>query len=481
MRFLLRGLSGLALFAAALALVALGGWRLSESLRDAPSGPMRAAEERSVVAPTAVLERRNVRPAIEAYGAIRSWRTLDLRAPVGGRVTEIADRFRDGARVAKDALLLRIDPADYESAVANAEAALAEAEADRAEAREGLVAAEIELDAARTQRDLRSATLERQRGLEERGVASTTAVDEAELARAAAEQAVAQRRQAVVTARLRIERAELAVERAELALAEARRDLADTEMVAPFGGVLADVSAILGDLVAVNESVGRLIDPEALEVSFRVDTAEFARLRGPGGTLRPLPVRVELPLGDGETYVAQATLDRAGAVAGAGRTGREIFARIEADHDTLLRPDDFVTVRLREPELEGVAAIPAAAATEDGRILILTDEGRLEEARVAILRRERDRLIVGDAPFGATYVTERSPQLGPGLKATPRGAANAPETVALGPGRREKLLAYVRSAPQMGEARRAELLEILARPEPPKEIVERLEARMARG
>ena len=480
MRFLLRGLSGLALFAAALALVALGGWRLSESLRDAGSGPQRPAKERSVVVPTATLERRSVRPEIEAYGAVRSWRTLDLRAPVGGRVTEIAERFRDGARVSEGVRLLRIDPADYESAVARARAALAEAEADAAEAREGKVSAEIELDAARTQRDLRAATLERQRGLAERGVAASAAVDEAELALAAAEQAVAQRRQAVVTARLRIDRAELAVERAELALAEARRELADTELVAPFGGVLAEVSVILGDLVAVNESVGRLIDPEALEASFRVDTAEFARLRGPGGTLRPLPVRIELPLG-GERFIAHGTLDRAGAVAGEGRTGREIFARIEADRDTLLRPDDFVTVRLREPELEGVAAIPAAAATEDGRILILNDAGRLEEARVAILRRERDRLIVGDAPFGATYVTERSPQLGPGLKATPRGAANAPETVALDPARREKLLVYVRSAPQMGAARRAELLEILSRPEPPREIVERIEARMARG
>jgi multidrug efflux pump subunit AcrA (membrane-fusion protein) len=481
MRFLLRGLTGLALFAAALALVALGGWRLSDSLRAPPPGPDRAAEERSVVVPTAILAEETLRPVIEAYGAVRSWRTLDLRAPVSGRIVEIAERFRDGGRVSEGALLLRIDPADYESAVADAEAGLAEARADVAEAREGKTAAEIELDSAETQRDLRAATLDRQRGLAERGVASTVAVDEAELALAAAEQAVAARRQAVVTARLRIDRAALAVDRAELALAEARRALSDTEIVAPFAGVLTEVDAILGDLVATNESVGRLIDPEALEAAFRVDTAEFARLRGPGGLLRPLPVRVELPLGGGETYVAQATLDRAGAVTGAGRTGRELFARIQPDPETLLRPDDFVTVRLREPALEGVAAIPAAAATEDGRILILNAEGQLEEVRVVILRRARDRLIVGDAPFGATYVTERSPQLGPGLKATPRGADNAPETVALDPARREKLLAYVRAAPQMGAERRAELLDLLSRPEPPKEIVERLEARMARG
>ena len=479
MRFLLRGLTGLGLIAAALALAALGALRLSDSL-DRPPAEARRPAERSFVVPTATLERRSVRPEIEAYGTVLSRRALELRAAVPGRVVETAEDFRDGARVGAGELLLRIDPADYESAVADAEAALAEAEADLAEAREGEISAEIELKSARTQRDLRRATLQRQRDLAERGVASSVAVDEAELAFAAAEQAVAARGQALVTARLRIDRAELAVRRAELALEEARRDLADTRITAPFAGVLTDAAAEPGDLLAANESVGTLLDPSALEVRFRVDTAEFARLIGPTGGVRALPVVVELPLGR-ETYKARGALDRSGGVVGEGRTGRALFARIEAGRGTPLRPDDFVTVRLSEPPLEGVASIPAAAATEDGRILLLTDDGRLEEARVTILRRMRDRLIVADAPFGATYVTERGPQLGPGLKAEPRGAENAPETVALDPARREKLRAYVRDAPQMSAARRAELLDILAQPEAPREIVERLEARMARG
>ncbi len=478
MRFLLRGLTGLALFAAALALAALGAWRLTAAL-DAPEAERaRAPEERSVIVSTATLERETTRPDVEAYGEIESRRRLTLRAAGPGRVVDVADTFRDGARVAAGDLLLRVDPADYESRVAEAEAALAEAEADVAEARAGRAAAQIELEAARKREDLRAAQLKRQRDLAERGVSAGSAVDEAELALAAAEQEVATRRQALTTARLRIDRAELAARRAEIALDETRRELDETRVAAPFAGVLTEVSADLGDLLAVNEAVGALLDPDALEARFTVRNEVYASLLGPSGALRPLDVSVTLPLGR-ERFEASGTLDRAGAEA--GPAGRVLYARLEPQAGGLLRPGDFVTVTFREPPLEGVGVIPETAATEDGRILILNDAGRLEERRVTILRRARDRLIVADAPFGATYVTERGPQIGPGLKATPRGAQTAPETVALDPRRREALLAYVRTAPEMSEERRAELLSILAEPEAPRGVVERLEARMVEG
>jgi multidrug efflux pump subunit AcrA (membrane-fusion protein) len=486
MRFLIRGLSGIGLFLCAALLAAVGAARFAATLQADPADEARAAAERSFAVPVAVLERETLTPRIETYGVVRSWRTLELRAPVPGRIVEIAPRFRDGAEAREGDLLVRIDPADYEAAVADAEAAVEEAQADAREARQAVISAQIELSAAETQRDLRAATLDRQRGLAERGVASTVAVDEAELALAAAEQSVASRGQAVVTAELRVDRADLSVRRAGLSLEEAARALGDTRIVAPFDGLLTDVTATLGEIAAVNEPLGALIDPAALEVAFRVTDAEFSRLLGDDGALRPLPVTVRLPLGEGAVE-ATAVLDRAGAVIGEGRTGRELFARLNAADRLWLRPDAFVSVSLREPPLHDVAAIPAAASTGDGRILLLED-GRLREVSVAILRRSGDSLIVGDAPFGATYVTARSPQLGPGLKARPLGAAaggnirgSGGETVALDPKRRSALIAHVRADPALTGARRAELLEMLNRPEPPRALVERLEAGMEQG
>lgn len=482
MRFLTRGLAGLALFAVAGLLVALGTLRLVETLTADPPAPQ-AARERVYAAPVARLTPETVAPRLTAFGEVRAWRTLQLRAGVGGRVVDLHPDFRDGARAAAGDLLFRIDPADFENRVDSAEAALAEARADAAEARAAVRSAEIEAESAETQAALRRSALERQRDLARRGVASAAVVDESELALAAAEQAVASRAQAVVTARLRVERADLAVARAELTVAEARRRLADTETRAPFDGVLTGVSAALGDIAGANETLGALVDPAALDVAFDVSNAAFARLLGEGGRLQPLPATVTLDLGDAALTIP-ATLDRADGAVGAGRTGRTLFARLDTAPDTVLRPGDFVTVTLTEPPLENVAVIPAAAATEDGRILLVAEDGRLTETQVRILRRQGAELIVADAPFGATFVAERAPQLALGLAIRPvwRDAPPAPDSVALDPARRQALRDYVTAHPSMPDARRAELLTILDQPEAPREVIERLEDRMgARG
>jgi multidrug efflux pump subunit AcrA (membrane-fusion protein) len=378
-------------------------------------------------------------------------------------------------------MLLRIDPADYETRVAEAEAGLAEARADVAEAREAVTAAEIERRSAETQRALRAASLERQRDLAGRGVASGAAVEEAALALAAAEQSVASRGQAVVTAGLRVERAELAVRRAELALAEARRDLADTVIRAPFSGVVAEAAVGPGDLAAANGALGQMIDPDALEVTFHVTGAAFGRLLDGSSALRPLPVTVRLPMGDG-ALEATGRLDRPGAVAGAGGTGRTLFARLDPEPGQWLKPEDFVTVRLAEPPLADVAAVPATAVSTAGGLLLLGPDGRLDEVSATVLRREKDRVILADVPFGAVYVTERGPQLAAGVKARGREIPSAPsETVPLDPERRAALIAFVRGDETLSTDRRRRLLDELERPAPPRATVERLEARMAGG
>ncbi len=74
-------------------------------------------------------------------------------------------------------------------------------------------------------------------------------------------------------------------------------------------------------------------------------------------------------------------------------------------------------MKVQEPPLEGVGVIPAAAATADGRVLVVNAEDRLEERQVEILRRDGDMLVVADAPWGERLVAIRKPQLGPGVKA----------------------------------------------------------------
>lgn len=486
MRFLLRGLGGLLLLGLTLGLLLLAAGEIGGTLRERAERrpPPRPPAERVVAVRVLAFEVGRAHPVIATYGTVEGARMLELRAAVPGPLVELAPDFRDGAAVAEGALLWRIDPRDAESARDAAAAALAEAEAEIAEAAAALALAQDELAAADRQRELRAQALARQRELQGRRVATDAAVEAAELALSAAEQALLGRRQALAQAEARVTRAGLARDRARLALADAARSLADTEARAPFAGLLADTSAIRGRRVAANEILGRLIDPAALEVAFRVSNAEFARLVDGSGALLPLAVTVTLDLGP-ETVTHPGRLARSGALVGPGQTGRLLYARLDPAASAVLRPGDFVAVAIAEPPLDGVAVIPAAAVTEDGRVLVLTPEDRLREVTLRILRRERDRVIVADAPAGERFVAERQPALGPGLKVRPtdpaRPVAPVSDLIRLTPERRAALIAAVEANPRLPAEARARLLAELRQEAVPRQVVERIEARAGGG
>jgi multidrug efflux pump subunit AcrA (membrane-fusion protein) len=429
-----------------------------------------------------------LRPDLDAFGEIASARRLELRAPRAGRLVELSPAFLDGGAVEAGELLFRLDPARARSDLARARIALDEAQAELEEARAAETLAERDLAAAREQRVLRQRALARQENLRGRGVGTESAVEEAELALSAARQQVIAREQARAAARARTAAADIALRRARLEVADAERALAETEMRAPFEGLLAEVDAVPGRRVSVNERLGLLIDPARLEAAFRVSRAEYARLLDDSGALPPLPVAVALEVGGARTELP-AKLVRAGASAGTGGAGRTLYARLEADAGRLLREGDFVSVRVSEPQLRGVAVLPASAATEDGRVLTVTPEDRLAETRVEILRRQGDRLVIAQPP-GAPVVAVRKPQLGAGVKvetspaperlaAPPRGAAPAAELVALSEARRARLVSFVKSDAGLPRDERDRLLDWLSAPRAPRAVVERLEARAA--
>ena len=427
MRFMLRALLGATLSAA---LLGAGGWSLWRALDRPPPEPAAVAAEPRVVAPVATLERVTARPVIEAFGEIRSWRTLQLRAAVPGRIVALSPDFREGAAVRAGDLLFRIDPADYQARLADADLAVEEARADLAEAREAVTSARLELEASRTQAELRADALDRQTGLADRGFSASAAVDEARLAEAQARQAAASSAQALVTAELGVSRAELALRRAGLNRDEAARRLDETEARAPFDGVLAEVSAALGDMAAANDTLGALIDPAALEAELRLSNAEFARLLDDRGGLVDAPVTLTLALAD-RSLTLQGVLDRFGA-GGAGVAGRSVYARLDTGAGTVLRPGDFVTAAIQEPPLADVAEIPAAALTGDGRLLLVDDDDRLREVRARVLRRGPAMAVVAGVPFGARFVTARNPRLGAGVLIEP--APQPAPVAAAGPG-----------------------------------------------
>ena len=520
MLFLRRSLVGLFLFSVTLGLMAWAGGMFWGALQERLNreAQVRPARERVVGVNVIEIIPATVTPVLTAFGEIRSRRTLELRASAAGRVIALAESFEDGGEVRAGQVLARIDPTDAEAALELARTDLAEAEDELRDARTALTLARDELAGARSQAELRTQALTRQRDLQTRGIGSAAAVEEAALQASSAEQSVLSQRQAVATAESRVDQAGNALSRQHLNVAEAERALADTELRAGFDGIMAEVTAVEGGLVTENEILGQLIDPDALEVAFRVSTSQYARLLDESGSLIDLPIAVSLDV-MGEDLSVAGTISRVSAQAGEGLTGRLIFARLERIGG--FRPGDFVTVRVEEPELPDMVVLPAAAVSATGEVLVVGADNRLDVAQVQIARRQGNEVIVTASDLaGARVVSERSPLLGAGILtrvlndeaeevaegggragrpsgpggaggrggagpggAGPRGAAetadaSAGEMVTLDAERRARLVQFVEANTRMPDQAKARMLAQLSGDQVPAQLIAQLESRM---
>lgn len=484
MRFLRRSLTGLFLLSLTLGLLAYAGVQVRDALQDRLAQEPRSfpQRERVFAVNIAPVVFETITPELTAFGQIESRRTLEIRAAAGGRVVEIAPEFVEGGTVTKGQELLRVDPTDAEAVLLRMQSDIVDAEAEQREAERALVLAKDELVAAEEQATLRERAFQRQRDLQERGVGTAAAVEVAELAAAQARQAVLSRRQAVAQAEARIDQSTTRLSRALIAEAEAQRRLDDTLITADFTGTLSDVSVVQGRLISSNEQLARLIDPDALEVAFRVSTQQFARLLNEAGQLQDADVTVVLDV-FGTNLTAEGQLSRAGAAVGDGQTGRLLFATLDSAPG--FRPGDFVTVRIEEPPLDQVARLPASALNAANEVLVLADDDRLEEVPVSLVRRQGDDVLVRARGLeGREVVAERTPLLGAGIKVRPLRTdtqsvePEQPEMLELSEERRARLTAFVQANTRMPEEARQRVLNQLSQAKVPARVVERIESRI---
>ena len=487
MRFLRKSLTGLFLLSLTLGLLVWAGVMVRDAVqaRLNQEPPQRRASEQ-VFAVNVVSARTGTEvPVLTAFGEVQSRRTLELRAATPGTVLELAPEFVEGGRVEAGQLLARIDPAEAQAELDRAENDLLDAQAEEREAERALGIAEDELTAAREQARLQEQALQRQRDLVDRGVGAAANVESAELSVSSARQAVLTRRQAVAEAEARIDQAATDLRRAEVALSEAERRRADTEIRAAFSGTLSEVQVTTGGLVSANEQLAQLVDLDALEVAFRVSTAQYTRLLDEDGDLRPAPVTVTLDT-FGMDLAASGTLDREGAAVGEGQTGRRLFA--DLDEARGFKPGDFVTVTIEEAPLDGVVRLPATAINAAGEVLVVGGDERLQPLAVELVRRQGDDVLVRGAGLdGQSVVAQRTPLLGAGIKVRPaRTGAQAQakdtreeaELLELSDERRARLVAFVEGNAGMPEEARTRILAQLGQSRVPAQVVERIESRM---
>lgn len=299
----------------------------------------------------ATVRYQDLRPTLRLYGEIVAGRESELRALTPGPIVEVGDNFREGAAVREGELLLRVDPFNYEIALAERRAAAVEAEA---------------------QLRLKQQNMQRIGSLFSEGNVSAQQRD---------------------TAALEVDMARAALERSQAGARRAERELADTRLTAPYDGVLVDVSANLGRQLSTTDRVARIVDPGSLEVGFPLSNEQYGRLMSEG-SLTGRQARIFWQVGEAELAYA-ARIERLGGEITAASGGIRVFGELlDTSMDTPLRPGAFVRIELEDRLYPQVARMPETALYGENRVFVVRD-GRLRTRQVELLGYDGELMLLG--------------------------------------------------------------------------------------
>ncbi|CAN5116423.1 efflux RND transporter periplasmic adaptor subunit [soil metagenome] len=303
--------------------------------------------------------RSTLQVVVGSQGTIVPKTSTDVASEVGGRIVWVADAFERGGQFSEGDELLKIDPANYE-------AALAQARADLEDSRLAL-----QLEEARkvqAERDWEK--------LGGTGAASDLVLREPQVAAAQA-----------------------AVAAAEAKVSKAQRDLAQTVIVAPYDGRVRRTATDLGSYVNVGSPLAEIYASDGFEVALPLSLAEFDFLpTGAGGTIQ---VRLRRP---GKAREWEARIDRIeGEVDALTRTVTAIAVIEDAQPLGLsggdfLGPGLFVEASIDGVTLRDVISLPRQVMFDPETILLADAESRLQFRKVTVLRAEPDRVILGGDP-----------------------------------------------------------------------------------
>lgn len=287
-------------------------------------------------------------------GSVEACQRTRLATIVGGRIEHLA--VKEGERVAKGQLLMRLWHEDLTARVAVAEAQLATVRTRRLEA--------CTL-AANAQREA-----ERQERLAAQGFVSAS---KAEAARSEAE-----------ARRATCEAAGREVATAERQLAASRADLARTEIRAPFSGTVAKIVGEVGEYstpsppgVPTPPAID-LIDDSCLYVKAPLDELDAPKIQ-PGQKVR---IRVDA---FGERVFPGHVRRVAPYVTALEKQARTVDVEVDFDDPEAARGllvGYSADVEILLSAREGVLRLPTAALKEGKRVLTVGADGRLAERKI---------------------------------------------------------------------------------------------------
>lgn len=318
--------------------------------------------------------KQNLNHQVQSQGTVKPKHNSLLVSEVNGRIIELSEVFIAGGFFARDEVLIRIDPADYETAVKSSEANLAKAQAALQEEKARAKVAETEWKSFTS------------------GNAPELYLRKPQLARELAN-----------------------VRSAEADLERAQRDLQRTVIRAPFAGMVKEKSAEFGQFVSRGANLGSLYGTEIAEVRLPLTDNDLAYIQLPYGNNNNTGVKVTLTARvAGVEQQWPATIVRSEGVV--DEKSRVIYAVAQLSDPYGLNSDKkplsygrFVQATIQGNYAQDVVVLPRHTLNADNQVLVITDN-KVQMRRVDILRMDEDFVYVsGGLNEGDVYATSVIP------------------------------------------------------------------------
>jgi multidrug efflux pump subunit AcrA (membrane-fusion protein) len=383
---------------------------------------------------------QDIRPKATAWGNLRAADTWVAVAEVQGEVIWRHPGLEPGRLIPEGTEVLRIDPADYELALAQSQADLAALAAENAQLIAEAANTGRILDLERARLALAEADLTRTRTLAQQGTVPQSRADEAERATLLARRTVAELENAMALIPSREARIAAQTARTQAAIDRARRSLDRTVLTAPFDLRVTNVAAERFQTVAPGQVVIRGDGIAAAEVVAHLPIDSFRRLVGeaPEGIsladmMRDLPVaQIEVtlsPLSDSTQVWTARVVRIEGALDARARTV-PVVVRVDDPYEGAdpprrlpLVPNMQVQLSFSGASISGLIAIPEAAL-HGGMVHIASADDRLELRPVtAGFARDGSIVITEGLVSGDRVVIDDIAPAIPGMALTPVEAA----------------------------------------------------------
>jgi RND family efflux transporter MFP subunit len=301
----------------------------------------------------------SVEMRLPAQGEVKAVRQTKIASEVSGKVIEVSPKFEAGEVFADGELMLRIEPADYRAAHASALSSL---------------------ESARTSVELEKANGERARrdwGKLGRGDPSDLVLRKPQLASA---------RAALVSA--------------EAAVDKALRDLERTEIRSLYSCRIERTHIDLGATVAPGVALVDVMSLGPVEVRFSLSLEDYGYLKKDDSG-RVVGEVVGMAQLGGEEKTWKGTLLRSeGFVESTTRT-MNVVAKFGGEERDAPPVGMFLDGELDGRALENVVSLPRLAMVSPGRVIVVTEDSKIEFREVQVVRTtQRTVLIKGGLEAG---------------------------------------------------------------------------------